>query len=266
MLFGLSLGWHPYFWAPYGWDKVSEHGMTRLSVNINKLATLRNARGANNPDVVRMALDIERFGAQGITVHPRPDERHIRRSDVRGLAKVLTTEFNIEGYPDTEFIALVLEVRPGQVTLVPDPPGVLTSNAGWDARTQQTFLKDVVARFKSEGIRTSLFMGTDPEQIGFAADTGTERIELYTEPFAQHFPIDRAAGVAPFAQAALRAAEFGLGLNAGHDLDRENLAYFNQNVPGLLEVSIGHALICDALTFGLENTVQLYLRCLREDE
>ena len=217
--------------------------MTRLSVNINKLATLRNARGANNPDVVRTALDIERYGAQGITVHPRPDERHIRRSDVRGLAKVLTTEFNIEGYPDTEFIALVLEVRPGQVTLVPDPPGVLTSNAGCDARTQQTFLKDVVARFKGEGIRTSLFMGTDPEQIGFAADTGTERIE-----------------------AALRAAEFGLGLNAGHDLDRENLAYFNQNVPGLLEVSIGHALICDALTFGLENTVQLYLRCLREDE
>ena len=149
------------------------------------------------------------------------------------------------------------------MTLVPDPPGVLTSNAGWDARTQQTFLKDVVARFKGEGIRTSLFMGTDPEQIGFAADTGTERIELYTEPFAQHFPIDRAAGVAPFAQAALRAAEFGLGLNAGHDLDRENLAYFNQNVPGLLEVSIGHALICDALTFGLENTVQLYLRELR---
>lgn len=245
--------------------KVSEHGMTRLSVNINKLATLRNARGGNNPDVVRTALEIERFGAQGITVHPRPDERHVRRSDVRELAKVLTTEFNIEGYPNAEFIALVLEVRPGQVTLVPDPPGVLTSNAGWDARSDKAMLKDVVARFKSAGIRTSLFMGTDAEQIMHAADTGADRIELYTEPFAQQFPVDRAAAVAPFTQAAIRAAEFGLGLNAGHDLDRENLAYFDKNVPGLQEVSIGHALICDALIFGLENTVQLYLRCLRNE-
>jgi len=238
--------------------------MTRLSVNINKLATLRNARGGNNPDVVRTALEIERYGAQGITVHPRPDERHIRRADVRELAKVLTTEFNIEGYPNAEFIALVLEVRPGQVTLVPDPPGVLTSNAGWNARAQRALLKDVVARFKGEGIRTSLFMGTDTDQIAYAADTGTDRIELYTEPFAQQFPTDRAAAVAPFTQAAIRATGFGLGVNAGHDLDRENLAFFNQNVPGLQEVSIGHALICDALTFGLENAVQLYLRCLRE--
>ena len=237
--------------------------MTRLSVNINKLATLRNARGGNNPDVVRMALDIERFGAQGITVHPRPDERHIRRADVRALRPLLTTEFNIEGYPNEDFIDLVLEVRPAQVTLVPDPPGVLTSNAGWDAREHKSFLKEVVSRFKSEGIRTSLFMGTDPEQIAHAADTGTDRIELYTEPYAANYGNDRERAVALFTKAAERASEFKLGLNAGHDLDRENLAYFQQHVPGLLEVSIGHALICDALAFGLENTVQLYLRELR---
>ena len=234
--------------------------MTRLSVNINKLATLRNARGGNNPDVVRMALDIERFGAQGITVHPRPDERHIRRADVRALRPLLTTEFNIEGYPSADFIDLVLEVRPAQVTLVPDPPGVLTSNAGWDAREQKDFLKTVVARFKSAGIRTSLFMGTDTEQIAHAAETGTDRIELYTEPYAANYHTDRNAAVAAFTKAAERAAEFNLGLNAGHDLDRDNLAFFQRHVPGLLEVSIGHALICDALVFGLENTVQLYLR------
>lgn len=237
--------------------------MTRLSVNINKLATLRNARGGNNPDVVQWALDIERFGAQGITVHPRPDERHIRRSDVRALAPLLTTEFNIEGYPSADFIALVREVRPGQVTLVPDPPGVLTSNAGWDTRAHQTLLQDVVAQFKNEGIRTSLFMGTDVELIARAAETGTDRIELYTEPYAAHYSTDRAAAVAPFTVAAEKATGLGLGLNAGHDLDRANLAYFKANVPGLLEVSIGHALICDALTFGMENTVQLYLRELR---
>lgn len=237
--------------------------MTRLSVNINKLATLRNARGANNPDVVRWAVDIERFGAQGITVHPRPDERHIRRSDVRELKAVVTTEFNIEGYPSADFIALVLEVRPHQVTLVPDPPGVLTSNAGWDAREQKVFLKEVCARFKSDGIRTSLFMGTDPELIGHAAETGTDRIELYTEPYAANYHMDRNTAIAPFTRAAQRAAELGLGLNAGHDLDRHNLAFFKDNVPGLLEVSIGHALVCDALTFGMENTVQLYLRELR---
>jgi pyridoxine 5-phosphate synthase len=234
--------------------------VTRLSVNINKLATLRNARGGENPDVVRMALAIERYGAQGITVHPRPDERHIRRNDVLALKEVLSTEFNIEGYPSAEFMDLVLAVRPAQVTFVPDPPGVLTSNAGWDAHGQQTILKDVVARAKEAGIRTSLFMGTDREQIAHAADTGTDRIELYTEPYAAQYHMDRHAAVAPFVAAGERAAEFGLGLNAGHDLDRANLGFFASQVPGLLEVSIGHALICDALTFGLENTVQLFLR------
>ncbi len=243
--------------------KVDTGGVTRLSVNINKLATLRNARGGNNPDVVRTALDIERYGAQGITVHPRPDERHIRRSDVLALAPLLTTEFNIEGYPTEDFIALVLAVRPAQVTLVPDPPGVLTSNAGWDAKAHKDELRPVVVRFKSEGIRTSLFMGTDLEQIGHAADTGTDRIELYTEPYTVAYHADPAAAVAPFTAAAERAKEFGLGLNAGHDLDRENLRYFQEHMPGLLEVSIGHALICDALTFGLENAVALYLRELR---
>lgn len=237
--------------------------MTQLSVNINKLATLRNARGGNNPDVVATALLIERFGAQGITVHPRPDERHIRRSDVRALKPLLTTEFNIEGYPTPDFIALVLEVRPAQVTLVPDPPEALTSNAGWDARTHKAFLQEVIARFKGAGIRTSIFMGTDLELIGHAADTGTDRIELYTEPYAIGYHQDREAVVAPFVKAGERAAALGLGLNAGHDLDRDNLRYFAQQVPGLLEVSIGHALICDALTFGLQNTVGLYLRELR---
>ena len=237
--------------------------MTQLSVNINKLATLRNARGGNNPDVVATALDIERYGAQGITVHPRPDERHIRRSDVRALKPLLTTEFNIEGYPSEDFIALVLDVRPAQVTLVPDPPDALTSNAGWDARTHKNFLQEVIARFKGAGIRTSIFMGTDTELIGHAADTGTDRIELYTEPYAVGYHADREAVVAPFVKAGERAAELGLGLNAGHDLDRDNLRYFAQQVPGLREVSIGHALICDALRFGLENTVQLYLRELR---
>ena len=243
--------------------KVTQRPVTRLSVNINKLATLRNARGGNNPDVVRWALDIERFGAQGITVHPRPDERHIRRSDVLALSAVVTTEFNIEGYPSEDFVALVLGVHPAQVTLVPDPPGVLTSNAGWDAKKEKARLKEVIARFKAEGVRTSLFMATDPEGIGHAAETGTDRIELYTEPYAQGFTTDRNAAVAPFTKAALRAGELGLGLNAGHDLDLHNLAWFNANVPGLLEVSIGHALVCDALTFGMENAVQLYLRELR---
>jgi len=237
--------------------------MTRLSVNINKLATLRNARGGNNPDVVRIALDIERYGAQGITVHPRPDERHIRRSDVHALKGSLTTEFNIEGYPSEDFIALVLEVRPAQVTLVPDPPGVLTSNAGWDTGLYKYHLTKVVHRFKEAGIRTSLFMGTDTELLAHAADTGTDRVELYTGPYAEQFGSDRQRAVEPFAIAATRTAELGLGLNAGHDLDLHNLAYFQQNVPHLLEVSIGHALICDALHFGLENAVALYLRELR---
>lgn len=237
--------------------------MTRLSVNVNKLATLRNARGADNPDVVRWAQAIERYGAHGITVHPRPDERHIRRSDVYALKKVVTTEFNIEGYPSEDFIALVLEARPSQVTLVPDPPGVLTSNAGWDTKSNKAILRDVLARFKRAGIRTSVFMGTDPELLAHAADTGTDRIELYTEPYAANYHKDRSAAVAPFTRAAEVANRFGLGLNAGHDLDLHNLAFFKANVPGLLEVSIGHALVCDALLYGMENTVGLYLRELR---
>ncbi|MBK8582181.1 MAG: pyridoxine 5'-phosphate synthase [Flavobacteriales bacterium] len=237
--------------------------MARLSVNINKLATLRNARGGNNPDVLKWALEIERFGAQGITVHPRPDERHIRFSDVHALAPKLTTEFNIEGYPGEDFIQMVLAVKPAQVTLVPDPPGVLTSNAGWDAKARKAELKPIVQRFKQAGIRVSLFMGTDLEQIAHAADTGTDRIELYTEPYAERYAADREAAVVPFAKAAEKAISLGLGLNAGHDLDLHNLAWFNQQVPGLQEVSIGHALVCDALRFGMENTVQLYLRELR---
>lgn len=237
--------------------------MTKLSVNINKLATLRNARGGNNPDVIAWAGRIEDFGAEGITVHPRPDERHIRYADVRALAPVVRTEFNIEGYPNEEFLALVLAVRPAQMTLVPDPPGVLTSNAGWDARMHKGFLREVVQQARAAGIRVSLFMGTDPDQIGHAADTGTDRIELYTEPYAEGYHKDRAAAVAPFTHAAERAHSLGLGLNAGHDLDLHNLAWFKQQVPHLLEVSIGHALVCDALRFGMENTVQLYLRELR---
>ena len=237
--------------------------MTKLSVNINKLATLRNARGGNRPNVLQAALDIEQFGAQGITVHPRPDERHIRYADVRALKEKLTTEFNIEGYPNEAFIKLVLEVHPAQVTLVPDPPGVLTSNAGWDARARKAELKEIISRFKAAGIRTSIFMGTDTEQIAHAAETGTDRIELYTGPFAEQYEADREAAVAPFIRAGEKAKEMGLGLNAGHDLDLRNLAWFKAQVPGLLEVSIGHALICDALIYGMENTVQLYLRELR---
>ncbi|MBK6409702.1 MAG: pyridoxine 5'-phosphate synthase [Flavobacteriales bacterium] len=237
--------------------------MTKLSVNINKLATLRNARGGDRPDLLKSALEIERFGAQGITVHPRPDERHIRYADVRALKPVLTTEFNIEGYPNASFIDLVLEVLPAQVTLVPDPPGVLTSNAGWDTRTHKAELKKVVARFKEAGIRTSLFMGTDTELIAHAVDTGTDRIELYTGPYAEQYAADRDTAVAPFTRAAEKAVALGLGLNAGHDLDLRNLAWFKAQVPGLEEVSIGHALVCDALWFGMENTVQLYLRELR---
>ncbi len=237
--------------------------MTKLSVNINKLATLRNARGGDNPDVLRWAGDIERFGAQGITVHPRPDERHIRYADVRALAQQVRTEFNIEGYPTEDFIALVIAVRPAQVTLVPDPPGVLTSDAGWDARGRASLLKEVVGRFKEAGIRVSIFMGTDIDQLRYAADTGTDRIELYTGPYAHAYKADRAAAVAPFAAAAEAAHAAGLGINAGHDLDLDNLAWFKQQVPHLAEVSIGHALVCDALRFGMENTVQLYLRELR---
>lgn len=237
--------------------------MTRLSVNINKIATLRNARGGNIPDVIAAAINIERYGAQGITVHPRPDERHIRRSDVYKLKKVVSTEFNIEGYPSEDFIRMVLEVKPHQVTLVPDPPDALTSNAGWDTRKHRAFLTEVVGRFHDAGIRTSLFIETDPELIFLAAETGTDRVELYTEPYAADYGVNREKAIKPFIEAAKAAAEVKLGLNAGHDLNLDNLRYFAQNIPGLLEVSIGHALISDALYLGLENTVQMYLERLR---
>ena len=236
--------------------------MTKLSVNINKIATLRNARGGNLPNVVKTALDCERFGAGGITVHPRPDERHIRYQDVLDLKPLLTTEFNIEGYPSREFIDLVLAVRPAQVTLVPDPPGVLTSNAGWDTILHKSFLSDLIAEFHQHAIRTSIFIEPDPVMIRQAAETGTDRIELYTESYARNYPSGREAAIDPFVGAASVALESGLGINAGHDLNLENLKYFADQVPGLLEVSIGHALICDALYYGLENTIQLYLRQL----
>lgn len=234
--------------------------MTRLSVNINKIATLRNARGGNVPDVLKTAVDCERFGAEGITVHPRPDERHIRYQDVRDLKSLVQTEFNIEGNPTREFTGLVLEVRPHQVTLVPDAPDALTSNAGWDTARHKKFLKETIAAFKKQGIRTSIFIETDPEMIRHAADTGTDRIELYTESYASEFPQNRVKAIAPFVRAAEVATEVGLGINAGHDLNLLNLNYFARNIPGLLEVSIGHALISDALYYGLENVIQMYLR------
>jgi pyridoxine 5-phosphate synthase len=237
--------------------------MTKLSVNINKFATLRNARGGNNPDVRQAAIDCVRFGAQGITVHPRPDERHIRRSDVLAVAAAIDVEFNIEGYPSEDFLRLVEQVRPAQCTLVPDPPGVLTSNAGWDTRTHRDLLRDVVARLHAAHVRVSIFSETDLGRIDGARETGTDRIELYTEPYADHYATDRAAAIAPFVRAARHAANLGLGLNAGHDLSLQNLAYFHQEIPGLLEVSIGHALVCDALYLGLEQTIAAYLRCLQ---
>ncbi len=240
--------------------------MARLSVNINKIATLRNARGGNIPDVLKTAMDCERFGAQGITVHPRPDERHIRYQDVLDLKPIVSTEFNIEGYPNKAFMDLVIGVKPQQVTLVPDPPGVLTSNAGWDTIKNEGFLKEVIAEFKRNGIRTSVFIETDATMIANAAKTGADRVELYTESFAANFQKGKEMAVKPFVDAAIVAGEYGLGLNAGHDLSLENLKYFNTNIPGLLEVSIGHALISDALYFGLENTIQMYLRQLSRDE
>lgn len=237
--------------------------MTKLSVNINKIATLRNARGGSIPDVLKAAVDCEKFGAQGITVHPRPDERHIRYSDVRNIKKLVTTEFNIEGYPSDSFMNLVLEVIPHQVTLVPDPPDAITSNAGWNTVEKRDFLTDVIGKLKTAGIRTSLFIETDTEMIRHAKVTGVDRIELYTEPYAINYPADREQAVLPFVRAAQVAIEEGLGINAGHDLSLENLRWFAQKVPGLLEVSIGHALISDALYFGLENTIQMYLRQLK---
>jgi pyridoxine 5-phosphate synthase len=236
--------------------------MTKLSVNINKIATIRNARGGNTPNLIEVAKDCERFGAKGITVHPRPDERHIRYEDVRQLQPIVTTEFNIEGYPTNDFIDLVLQNKPHQVTLVPDSPEVLTSNAGWDTVKHQDFLRETVDVFKNAGIRTSLFIETNGDLIRAAKDTGADRIELYTEDYASHFKANKEAAIQPYTESALIAQEMGLGINAGHDLSLENLAYFAKNIPGLLEVSIGHALISDALYFGLENTIQMYLRKL----
>lgn len=237
--------------------------MTKLSVNINKVATLRNARGGNVPDVVTVALDCERFGADGITVHPRPDERHIRKSDVNNLRPLLKTEFNIEGYPSPEFIDLVLKVKPHQVTLVPDSPTQLTSNAGWDTKAHFSFLSEVLDKFNNAGIRTSVFVDADPEMVEYAAKAGADRVELYTGPYAVAYSKDKAAAIAPFVEAGKAARSLGIGLNAGHDLSLENLNYFYQNIPWMDEVSIGHALICDALYLGLEHAIEEYKNCLR---
>lgn len=236
--------------------------MTKLSVNINKVATLRNARGGNNPDVLKVALDCEAFGADGITVHPRPDERHIRYADVYDLRPLLKTEFNIEGYPSKEFIDLVLKVKPHQVTLVPDKPGQITSNAGWDTKANCEFLTELMDAFGEAGIRTSVFVGTEPEMIEYAAKTGADRVELYTEPYASLYAKNPETAIAPFAEAAKLVRKLGMGLNAGHDLSLENLKYFSRHIAGLDEVSIGHALICDALYLGLKNTIEEYKKCL----
>lgn len=236
--------------------------MTKLSVNINKIATLRNARGANVPDVLEAARRIQEFGAQGITVHPRPDERHIRYRDARELRPVVYTEFNIEGNPEPSFVDLVLQVRPDQVTLVPDAPDAITSNAGWDTRRHKAFLQEVIAEFKHNGIRTSIFVDPIADQIEGAALTGTDRVELYTESYAHQYLLGNKEGIKPYIEAALRAQSVGLGLNAGHDLSLDNIKFFKDHIPGLLEVSIGHALISEALYLGLENVVQLYLQRL----
>lgn len=237
--------------------------MTKLSVNINKVATIRNARGGNNPDVLKVAVDCEKFGAQGITVHPRPDERHIRYQDVRDIKPLITTEFNIEGNPIDKYIKLVLEVKPTQVTLVPDADNQITSNHGWDTVANKGFLTDVIGQFKEAGIRTSIFVDAEPEMVEAARMCGTDRIELYTEPYAAGYEANREEAIKPFVEAAEVAREVGLGLNAGHDLSLQNLTYFHQNIPWLDEVSIGHALICDALYFGLEDTIKRYLACLK---
>lgn len=236
--------------------------MTKLSVNINKVATIRNARGANNPDVVKVALDCERFGAQGITVHPRPDERHIRHQDVVDLKPRLTTEFNIEGNPEPDFVDLVLQTVPAQVTLVPDGHDQLTSNHGWDCHEHFEFLEEVTEKFHGKGIRVSIFVDPDEEMVEWAARTGADRVELYTEPYASCYAEDRECAIAPFVRAGERARQLGLGLNCGHDLSLENLAYMHQRMPYIDEVSIGHALICDALYLGLEETIKRYRQCL----
>lgn len=239
--------------------------MTKLSVNINKIATLRNARGEDSPNVVQVAMDCERFGADGITIHPRPDERHITTTDVYDLAKVVTTEFNIEGYPDARFMTLMEEIRPTQATLVPDPPGVLTSNAGWDTIKHQEMLTDLVAQLKSIGIRTSIFVETDLPLIEYAKKCGVDRIELFTGPYAHGYKTNREVAVKPYVDAAELALSLGLGVNAGHDLNLDNLGFFKSKIQGLQEVSIGHALISDALYFGLENTIRLYKRQLKDE-
>jgi pyridoxine 5-phosphate synthase len=236
--------------------------MTKLSVNINKIATIRNARGGNTPNVVQVAIDCERFGAEGITVHPRPDERHITRQDVFDLSQVVSTEFNIEGYPDERFMELIREIRPAQATLVPDPPHVLTSNAGWDTKKNLHQLKDIIDQLHEWGVRSSIFVDTKLSNIEYAKETGVNRIELYTGPYAYEFNIDKELAVKPYKRAAELAHQLGLGINAGHDLDTKNLAYFKEHVPNLMEVSIGHALISDALYWGLENTIQLYKKAL----
>lgn len=237
--------------------------MTKLSVNINKIATIRNARGGNMPDVLKAAIDCELFGAQGITVHPRPDERHIRYSDVYEIYPLIKTEFNIEGNPIPQFIDLVLEVKPAQVTLVPDAHDAVTSNAGWDTKKNKSFLKEIVAEFKSHGIRTSIFVDPDTDMIHHAAETGTDRIELYTEAYAHQYLLDRIKAITPYVEASRVATLNGLGINAGHDLDLNNLWYFVRTIPNVLEVSIGHALVSEALYMGLEKTIQLYLQQLR---
>lgn len=236
--------------------------MTRLSVNINKVATLRNARGGNRPDVLKFAMDCESFGADGITVHPRPDERHIRRSDVLALRPQLHTELNIEGFPSEDFMELVLSMRPDQVTLVPDSPVQLTSNHGWDVKANLDFLSHIVDRLQIAGIRSSIFINADCEQVDAAAKTGTDRIELYTEPYATRYTLSRETAIAPFVKAALRARICGLGLNAGHDLSLQNLGYFHEQIPWVEEVSIGHQLICDALYLGIAETIKQYKQCL----
>lgn len=238
--------------------------MTKLSVNINKIATLRNARGGNVPNVLKMALDIERFGADGITVHPRPDQRHIRYTDVRELSEHLTKEFNIEGYPNDEFMQLVLEVKPAQATLVPDPPHVLTSNAGWDAKKNKSMLIAVIEELKKNGIRTSIFLEPDADMVEAAKETGTDRIELYTEAYASQYSANKEGAILHYIEAAQRAEKLGIGVNAGHDLSLENLRYFALQIPNLYEVSIGHALVSDALYYGMENTINMYKHQLRQ--
>ena len=234
--------------------------MTNLSVNINKIATIRNARGGNIPNVKQSAIDCEKFGAQGITVHPRPDARHIRYQDVYDISPIITTEFNIEGYPSKKFIELVTRVKPNQVTLVPDPPDAITSNAGWDTVMNEKYLQEIIANFKQYGIRTSIFVDTNLSNIEGAKKTGTDRIELYTEPYAANYNQNRDKAIESFVKAGERAVSLGLSINAGHDLNLDNLKFFVQNIPGIKEVSIGHALISDAVYYGLDNTIKLYLR------